>query len=444
MTFDLPPLAPPFGLPLVSVDGAEGVASPPAPPAAQTRNLLTFGGSGYIETPHLILQAGDSISIDTVFHVTGNTSAYICDSWEGSLTTRTYIIHRGVHQLQYNTNVFSGVTIDGNAIANDGDITAYEDGKSHTLVATVSAACHLGVLGCRYNFIDLFQGVLADLKTTIAGVDTTWNISNGSAVAELPRTVGLTELSEATGTYDKLLSTNLYINDTFQLVAGESYLLSFDVVNNDSYPGIYIEDVSIDNIPNNYSGTIEVAYTALVTGYHTLSIHGSAAVATISQISMKGSPLVFINVAPEHWEEFTEETTGVWATAEKAPDPVSHLQYGAQSGQDLGGGILQLGPSDPAYKARCLWPNSTVFVGARYRMRQNLLSEYGNVSLEIQVPDWKCRKVSTTPGGGVAEAFGTCETATSTIRLTLSGNDTTEYATVEIPTLSVQRVIEAA
>ncbi|MEJ1472155.1 MAG: hypothetical protein RPU59_13975 [Candidatus Sedimenticola sp. (ex Thyasira tokunagai)] len=223
MTFDLPPLAPPFGLPLISVDGAEGVASPP--PAAKTRNYLTSAGSQYatLDTPW---EPSANFSIQFDFCVPAGAAKTFIGK-EGSL--KIDIEGSNIRVLFATSGSGWGVDIHSTSITpyvdklntakfvfQDGDESFYINDvlvSSASATGTRSSSVIVEAIGASNSGGGyLFTGgvianvILTDLDTSTV---TAWDVGSGSTTTEESTPPGnpLTYINVAAGHWEEFTLT---------------------------------------------------------------------------------------------------------------------------------------------------------------------------------------------------------------------------------------------
>lgn len=121
-----------------------------------------------LDTP-AVLGAGDTIEIvfSNVFESAANKILNDSDT----SADRPYILSNTANNLSWNTGVISGVTLDGSPAVN-ASTPFPNDGGEHTVIATMSTAARLGVIGAAYTFGSMFKGHILSFKTTISSVET--------------------------------------------------------------------------------------------------------------------------------------------------------------------------------------------------------------------------------------------------------------------------------
>lgn len=290
--------------------------------SANVRNFLTFGGvNEYGEIPAWS-PTGD-FEIESQFSTTssGSFRALIAgDGGAGSMIVE----FTSTNTLSYNGTFYSSVLIDGNTIMNGGDISSYQDGKLHKLIAIGSTGGGVvGRVGVNNSLGAYFPGVIANLKLTdTAGGDNRFYPLSGGRSGE--RAYELDQLAT--------LGAELWVSPTLGSQwtdnGGGSYTLDGDGTFNPMSITTAISGkryvVSFDSTEVTGGGNMRVAsattvitwvnagrYSVIVDADSTsiLFTRNSGAIqATISNISVKEAPnaMQLNNLASTDWEQMTQ------------------------------------------------------------------------------------------------------------------------------------------
>lgn len=124
------------------------------------------GIDDYIQLPTILLFTGDVVEFDFVANtVADTTNSYFIDSTVAT-SSRAYVISNSSNQLQFYDGTLA-VKLDGVSIAT-GAVQTPTDGEVHHIEATVLTDKDVGIVGCRYNFVEFLNKVIKNLRITRA------------------------------------------------------------------------------------------------------------------------------------------------------------------------------------------------------------------------------------------------------------------------------------
>jgi hypothetical protein len=207
-----------------------------------TRQILTFNGiNSYAELASAIdLTSGDTVQIGFATGISG-TSMHIF----GSEDANKLLVEFDAGDLLQLTNCT--VTIDGSAVADGADISSYQDGKIHTIIATATGTCTITHIAQNGSDASYWDGPVLDPSVDNGVITPSWGLDSGSTLYELADDGSSLGSNELTAPND--ITDSSYITQNGAVQTSEA-LLTFDaqaasklLLNGDDRPASSVGDV---------------------------------------------------------------------------------------------------------------------------------------------------------------------------------------------------------
>jgi len=222
--------------------------------AAPSRVIPTLAGSQYgtLDTA-IVAAAGDTIEIEFAITAAG-TVHFLCDG--DIATNRAYVYFKADDTISWDVPEITALTLDG--VAATVNVTATpNDGKVHTIIATLATGATLSVIGADYNTNQDYQGQILSIKFTdksgASDVVTNYVFDSGSDTEQYARgstTDKITLFNFATTDWNRYTLQQNILHDAG--VIGEAWVGDNLVVN-----GRFDADLSDWAVDNPSAQTVE-------------------------------------------------------------------------------------------------------------------------------------------------------------------------------------------